>query len=378
MESNNEGEEDNDEDEDSKDDEEEDDNDLIRYMSDTSDEVLKGQESSDINNVEREEKPQIDGIPNKSDWGDLPPCTHKSTWGNNLTNKSTKRSWKDENTDLRDKQRDERSNSPSNVHYRVTYCDQCDKPGITETLNGKMRCHGCRMQQLRDQAEADQHKDDDDDDTPYSNEESKKEEEKEEDSTTDIPPQTPPRRMKQAATHILQLLKWEQATEGIIKNGRNRPALLHPNYYSLLQGDGGEIDSTQTKRVGVRPELLEYGRSLLHRHNKYKGLHLTQNATKISTSDDDKKVKKKSKWDRSTQTNDITPPTTPPPETQTDSDSSTTIRRKCFQAGEPCASNAEAAERHTKRRKENEEKGQAKEKATATVTNVTGTTANGQ
>jgi hypothetical protein len=93
MESNNEGEKDNDEDEDNKDDEEEDDdNDLIRYMSDTSDEVLKGQESSDINNIEREEKPQIDGIPNKSDWGDLPPCTHKSTWGNNLTNKSTKRS----------------------------------------------------------------------------------------------------------------------------------------------------------------------------------------------------------------------------------------------------------------------------------------------
>ena len=48
--------------------EESDDNDLIRYMSDTSDELLKVQESSDINNNNTEKKSQIEGILNKYGW----------------------------------------------------------------------------------------------------------------------------------------------------------------------------------------------------------------------------------------------------------------------------------------------------------------------
>jgi hypothetical protein len=203
MDSNEEGddEENNEAETDSKNGEEEsDDNDLIRYMSDTSDELLKVQESSDINNNNTEEKPQIEGILNKYGWGDLPPCTKQSTWGNNLTNKS-KRSWEDETNAIREKQRNERSNSPSNIHHRVTYCEWCDTPGITERLNGRMKCHRCRTEELRQQQEAEQHKEDEEDITLI------EENKTEEDTTNEPPPQTPPRRLRQAATHIMGMIR---------------------------------------------------------------------------------------------------------------------------------------------------------------------------
>jgi hypothetical protein len=346
TESNHEGDDDEDTSSKNEDEDDDDESDLIRYMSDTSDEILKGQESSDINNVDKEEKPQIEGIPNKTDWGDLPPCTKQSTWGNNLPLKS-KRRWEDDT----DNQQRERNNSPSNIHHRVTYCEWCNKAGVTTKLNGPIKCHQCRESEMKQIQEAEQSKEDGEE-TTLQEEENKKEEEQHEDTTSDIPPQTPPRRFRQAATAILRMITWEEATDGRVRSGSIRPATLHNNYYSALHEEEGTDIPTRRGRVGVRPELLQYGRIQLQRKRKwnrvhYKRLHLTQNSTTLTTSETERRKRSKvsPSISISKHTTEMTTLTNKVEKTS-DSDSSTTIERRAFQMGEPCESNAESAERH--------------------------------
>ena len=58
-------------------------------------------------------------------------------------------------------------------------------------------------------------------------------------------PQTPPRKLRQAATHILNLLQWEGATDGIVLKQRIGPAILYHNHYSSLQVEPLEHNSNK-------------------------------------------------------------------------------------------------------------------------------------
>jgi len=168
---------------------------------------------------------------------------------------------------------------------------------------------------------------------------------------TSAPP-PPPRNFRQAATYILGLVRWNEPKDGVVQLHRNQPATLHTNYYKPLL-DLAETE-TETKRLKIRPELITYGRSLLKTKG---GLNLTLNATKLSTEDNEKQNTSSTQTPDtvSTSTNrtisfsssaisGLTAPMLLP--TAEDSDSSITIEQKCFEAGEPCESNAESAERH--------------------------------
>jgi len=165
-------------------------------------------------------------------------------------------------------------------------------------------------------------------------------------------PHTHPRNFRQAATYILELVRWNEPKDRVVQLHRNQPATLHTNYYKPLL-DLAET-KTETKRLKIRPELITYGRGLLKTKG---GLNLTQNTTKLSTADNEKQTTSSTQTPDtvSTSTNrtisfsssaisGLTAPTLLP--TAEDSDSSITIEQNCFEAGEPCESNAGSAERH--------------------------------
>ena len=81
---------------------------------------------------------------------------HRPTWGRNSRKKveasswgtgpmKETREWRDTEGDER-RQRDERSNSPSNLHYRFTNCQFCEEQLVTRIAhNGQLTCRQCTL-----------------------------------------------------------------------------------------------------------------------------------------------------------------------------------------------------------------------------------------